>query len=73
VLATTLQQLGHEAADPMLQYLKMMVLNTRSFWERVAIEKLVRHGFKMLKRDYPIKRLAANDIALRNRIRGGER
>jgi hypothetical protein len=73
VLATTLQQLGHEAADPILQYSKAMALDTRSFWEQVAIEKLVHHGFQMWKRDHHRLMLRPEDIALRKRIRGEDR
>jgi hypothetical protein len=73
ILSSTLKELGREAADPELYRAKTMALDSRVFWEKVPIEKLVRHGFQMWKRARTFRILPPEDIALRNRIRGGER
>jgi len=58
VLVSTLIQLGHELGDPALLHAKAMALDSRAFWERVAIEKLVRHGFQIWKRDHSVVKLS---------------
>ena len=73
ILSNTLKELGREAADPPLQYARAMALDSRAFWERVAIEKLVHHGLQMWKRDRPQVKLSPADLSLRDRIRGGVR